>query len=222
LFGRIFSVIAFAVAAASLAAAETYPGFEVRYEVETSQDLAGLFDRPALVSISYSERGASGGRAADCAVDVHGVFDLSVQDLAALLDDQGGQASWAPHFLSVRVESRSGRTMRILKEVGFSVAGIRFSYRTRVEVIRDELENGAIGFRSRMLASLDGKLDGNFSSWFFKEIEAAGRRGLYLRAYSRTALLNPGGIEAAIFKARAVDELMGLVGAAVRAARPGK
>ena len=81
--------------------------------------------------------------------------------------------------------------MAFYQEMGIIFLGFKVSYRFRVEQIRDDLSPSEIGYRLRLLESLDGHFYEAYTSWYAKQVLVGGRCLVYLRAYTRSGLRRP-------------------------------
>jgi hypothetical protein len=167
-----------------------YPGFDERYGIVPGTDLKTLVGRPSLIAMS-AERyrdPETGERRLRGFGEAHGVYDIDLGQLRAVLDDPAGATSYAPRLLEARVEEAEGPRIVLYQEVGISFLGFRLSYRFRAEQLRDELGPGEVGYRIRLLESLDGNFFEAYTSWYAKEVLVEGRRLVYLRYYTRPGL----------------------------------
>lgn len=170
-----------------------YSGFEVRYGLAAAlkpQDILALVDSPVSLD-SYSgsfidpvtQKKIVEGRG-----DAHAVYALPIDLLASVLDTTMDQMSYSPGLLDERINLRDGPRTVVYQELGIEFLGIRVSYRTRSEVYRDELPDGAVGFRARLVESLDGKLYESFSSWYLCPVTVGGKTYTYVRFYMHSGI----------------------------------
>ena len=173
-----------------------YPGFEVRYGMATSfrpqdlQALQALVDRPVSLD-SYSGSfidQASKKKIVEGRGDAHAVYALPIEVLASVLDTTMDQLRFSPGLLDERINLKDGPRTIVYQELGIEFLGIRVSYKTRSEIYRDELPGGAIGFRARLVESLDGKLYQSFSSWYLCPVTVGGKTYTYVRFYMHSGL----------------------------------
>ena len=112
-----------------------------------------------------------------------------------------------------------GSRMVLTQDVGISFLGIKVAYRFRSEQLRDDFSPTEVGYRLRLLESLDGNLFEAYSSLYAKEVIVEGRRLVYLRVFSRPGLRKPGlGMELVI-KSFTPGELTQTLGRAAIEAR---
>jgi hypothetical protein len=171
----------------------SYPGFEVRYGMAsllTPQDVLALIDRPATLD-SYSGSfldPATRKKIVEGRGEAHAVYALPIEVLASVLDTTMDQLRFSPGLLDERINLKDGPRTVVYQELGIEFLGIRVSYKTRSEIYRDELPGGAIGFRARLVESLDGKIYESFSSWYLCPVTAWGKTYTYVRFYMHTGL----------------------------------
>ncbi len=151
--------------------------------------------------------------------EAHGLYEVPLEAVARLLWDYPVLKTISPKLRDVKVEHRTDTSIVVYEELGISFLGIRIGYRLRLEAFRDDFPDGSVGLRYRMIESLDGKLYAADSSWYLKEIEAGGRKLLYMRTFSTSGMRNPGLGVAAAMKAFTAGELSGQVEAVARKAR---
>jgi len=170
-----------------------YPGFEVRYGMASplqGQDLLALVDRPLSIDSyagSFTDP-ATRKKIVEGRGDAHAIYALPIEVLASVLDTTMDQMRYSPGLLDERINLKDGPRTVVYQELGIDFLGIRVSYKTRSEVYRDELPGGAIGFRARLVESLDGKLYQSFSSWYLCPVTAGGKTYTYVRFYMHSGL----------------------------------
>ena len=96
--------------------------------------------------------------------------------------------------------------------------GISIGYKLEAATFRDNLADGAIGIRCRLVKSVDGKLYASDASWYFRKVEIGGVGYTYIRTWSTSGLRNPGAGVAGIMKLFTAGELRDQVNAVVRLA----
>jgi hypothetical protein len=172
---------------------DPYEGFDVRYGVAPGAELAALVEKPAMVAMGFRKYRdpASGERRLAGFAEVHGVYDLPLAALLAVLDDPTEALRYSPRLLAARIEKREGPLVRFYQEVGVVFLGIKVGYRFRAEQVRDDLSAAEVGYRNRLLESLDGNFFEAYTSWYAKEVLVDGRRLVYLSAYARPGLRRP-------------------------------
>jgi len=211
-----------AAPAASAPAAGTLPAaFDPRYGIAPGADLASLVDKPTLVSMQvrqWKDPATGEGRLAGYG-DAHAVYEVPLAAVAATLGDYLGRKAYSPRIREMRIESVEGPSTLLYEDIGIVFLGVKVGYLTRSEIVRDELPGGAVGFRARLVESLDGKLFSATSSWYLEEVEVGGRRMTYLRAYSNPGIRSPGLGMGSILKAFTPSELATMLEQTVRAAR---
>jgi hypothetical protein len=175
------------------ALSEEYPGFDVRYGIAPGADLAALVGKAALISM-YAEKfkdPATGERRLVGYGDAHGVYDIPLGDLLAVLNDPAGAVSYSPRLLEARIEEADGPRVILYQDIGIVFLGIKVSYRFRAEQVRDDLSPTEAGYRVRLLESLDGNFYEAYTSWYLKEVLVDGRILVYIRNYTRPGLRKP-------------------------------
>jgi hypothetical protein len=205
-----------------------YLGFSVRYGMAGTGGAGGL-DAAAAAKLA--------GKSESFAVDVltppqvpgekrllgtgeaHGIQEADLQTVATLLWDYAALKTISPRLQEARVEERSPTRILVYEELGIAVLGIKIGYKFRIESIRDDFPDGAVGLRYRLTESLDGKLYEADSSWYLKEIEVGGKKMLYMRTYSTSGMRNPGFGVAGAVKAFTGGELTGQIQEIAREAR---
>jgi hypothetical protein len=207
--------------AAGSQALGSYPGFDVRYGIPEGTDLAALVGRPALISMkaeAYKDPQTGERRLAGCG-EAHGVFDIPFAALLEVLENPAGALSYSPRLLEARLEERSGSRMVIVQDVGISFLGFKVGYRFRSEQLRDALSPSEVGYRLRLLESLDGTLFEAYSSVYAKEVLVGGRSLVYVRIYSRPGICKPALGMDLIIRSFTPGELTGTLERAAKAAR---
>jgi hypothetical protein len=175
------------------ALSEEYPGFDVRYGIAPGADLSALVGKAALISM-YAEKfkdPATGERRLVGYGDAQGVYDVPLGDLISVLDDPAGAKSYSPRLLEAKIEETDGTRVILYQDIGIVFLGIKVSYRFRAEQIRDELSPTEVGYRVRLLESLDGNFYEAYTSWYLKEVLVDGRTLVYIRNYTRPGLRRP-------------------------------
>ncbi len=171
-----------------------HPGFDERYGIAPGADLGSLLDRPKLVSMrarKYWDAGAGEWRL-EGRGEAHGLYDLDFAQLLAVLDDPASATAYSPRVLAARVEKREGQRLVMYQKVGLGLLGLKLGYSFRAEQVRDDLGPGEVGYRIRLLESLDGNFFELYSSWYAKQVLVEGRRLVYIRYYSRPGIRKPG------------------------------
>jgi hypothetical protein len=173
-----------------------FPGFDVRYAMgiaPSSPDLAKLVERPTAIYVAGRTivDPKTGFKVLEGQGDGHGVFDLPLEALADVLDPSKDRQGFFPGVLDERVVLRDGSRTLIYQMVGISFLGIKLAYPTISEVYRDDYPDGSVGFRARLVESLDGRLYQSYSSWFLVPVRVAGKTMTYARTYMRSGLYKP-------------------------------
>jgi hypothetical protein len=174
--------------------AAAYPGFDTRYGIPPRTELRSLIDRPSLISMSarkYRDDAAGEWRLEGFG-EAQGVYDIGFPELLSVLDDPTAALSYSPRLLDARIEEKEGPRIVTFQHVGLNFLGIKLGYRFRAEQVRDDLAPGEVGYRVRLLESLDGTFFEAYTSWYAKEVLVDGRRLVYLRTYTRPGIRNPG------------------------------
>lgn len=195
--------------------------FDPRYGLAPGADLAALVDKPTLVSMQVRQwkDPATGENRLAGYGDAHAVYEVPLAAVAATLGDYLGRKAYSPRIRELRVESVDGPSAFLYEDIGIVFLGVKVGYLTRSEIVRDELPGGAVGFRARLVESLDGKLFSATSSWYLEEVEVGGRRMTYVRAFSNPGIRSPGLGMGSILKAFTPSELTTMLDQTVRAAR---
>jgi len=184
------------VAAAAQAQDEKtlYPGFDERYGIASGADLGSLLDRPSLVSMKsrrYWDAEAGEWRL-EGRGEAQGLYDLDFAQLRAVLDDPASATLYSPRVLAARIEEREGQRLVMYQKVGLGFLGLKLGYSFRAEQVRDDLGPGEVGYRIRLLESLDGSFFELYSSWYARQVLIDGRPLVYIRYYSRPGIRRPG------------------------------
>ncbi len=151
--------------------------------------------------------------------EAHGIYEVPLEAVATLLWDYPVLKTISPRLQEAKVEDRAEGSIKVYEEIGINFLGIRIGYKLRLESYRDNLPDGAAGFRYRMTESLDGKLYAADSSWYLKEIDVGGKKMLYMRTFSTSGMRNPGLGVAAAMRAFTSGELAGQVDSVAKKAR---
>lgn len=173
-----------------------YPGFEVRYGIAPTTGtggLAGLLDKPTLVDSrvrTFTDEAAK-GKVVEAMGDAHAVYDIPMAALIAVLEVDPNHVKTGAGILEARVDLKEGPRAVVYQELGTTFLGITISFKTRSEIYRDELPDGAVGFRAHLTESLDGKIYESFSSWYLVPVTIDGRQLVYIRTFMRSGLRNP-------------------------------
>jgi hypothetical protein len=169
------------------------PEFDFRYGIAPGANLPSLVEKPALVSMAYRKYRdpETGERRLAGFGEVQGVYDLPLDALLAVLDDPTEALRYSPRVLAARIERRQGPLVVMYQELGVHFLGFKVGYSFRAEQIRDDLSPLEVGYRIRLLESIDGKFFEAYTSWYAKEVQVGGRRLVYLRAYTRSGLRRP-------------------------------
>ena len=156
-------------------------------------DLSVLVEKAAIVSMAFGKfkDPDTGERRLAGFGEVHGVYDVPFDALVAVLDDPAEAVDYSPRVIVSRIERRQGPLVAFYQEMGIIFLGFKVSYRFRVEQIRDDLSPSEIGYRLRLLESLDGHFYEAYTSWYAKQVLVGGRRLVYIRAYTRSGLRRP-------------------------------
>jgi len=96
--------------------------------------------------------------------------------------------------------------------------GISIGYKLDIEVYADQLSNGALGMRARLVKSHDSKLYASDSSWYFQRVEVGGKTYTYMRTWSSSGLRNPGLGVAGVMKLFTAGELKDQIAAVAKLA----
>ncbi len=206
-FARIAFGIAYGAGFGAIAVAEglpvapgptggPYPGFEVRYgrySPPGGQDLSLLIEKPMVIGTkvqTFIDEGTK-GKVLEALGDCQAIYDLPIAAIAAVLEVDAKQAKYGAGLLDAHIDLKSGNRTIVYQELGTLFLGIRVSYLTRSEVFRDELPDGVLGFRARLIESMDGKLYESFSSWYLEPIVVDGRKLTYVRTFMHAGIRNP-------------------------------
>jgi hypothetical protein len=173
-----------------------YPGFEVRYGSaveDVTKGYRALVDNPTVIQTVTRQFAdpLTGITVLEGRGDAHVVFAIPIEAFAATLEVSDDQVKFAPGVLDARVEERDGPRVIVYQLVGTNFLGIKVAFPTRSEVVRDELPDGALGFRARLIESLDHRLYESYSSWYLLPITVDGKPMLYVRTYMCSGICNP-------------------------------
>lgn len=225
LVAALLSSLAFAAAGASAQAGPPlHPDFDTRYSIPAGTDLKTLVGKPALIDMrveSFKDP-SSGESRLGGAGDAHVVVPAPFATIDRLLSDIEGQTRIFPRLKRSVVLSRNGNALVAEQEVGISFLGLFFGSRMRQEIVRDELPGGAVGWRGRLLESLDQGMYRSSGSWYYLPVQIAGREMTYFRLYSSPGVRKPfpgmAGLVKTFTPPELIDMLRGLQKAAAAAA----
>ncbi|MGB4573046.1 MAG: hypothetical protein WBH97_09535 [Rectinemataceae bacterium] len=200
---------------------EGYSGWKVRYGVAAAPDkLAALINRTESFAVDAikSKDEASGENRVFGTGEAHGVFAVPLEAAAAVAVDYPNLKAISPRVKEVRVlESGDGRWLAY-EDLGIDFLGISMGYRLDVETLLDRFPGGAIGVRSRLVKSHDGKLYASDSSWYFAPVIVGGKEYTYIRVWTTSGLRNPAAGVAGILKLFTSGELRDQVSALAKIA----
>jgi hypothetical protein len=191
----LFLILSALAGAQSTATLDTppYPGFDVKYGIPAGTELKSLIERPSLIAMKAEKfrDPESGEWRLRGFGEAQGVYNIGFDQVRAILDDPTAARGYSPRLLDARIEAREGGRLVAYQEIGISFLGFKVSYRFREEQIRDDLGPGELGYRIRLLQSLDGTFFEAYSSWYVKEVIVDGRRLVYMRHYTRPGIRRP-------------------------------
>jgi len=170
-----------------------YAGFDERYGVAAGTEPEALIGKPSIIAMSaekYRDSATGEWRLVGFG-EAQAVYDADFDQVLKVLDDPAGAISYSPRLLDSRIEEKEGARVVVYQEVGISFLGFKLGYRFLAEQVRDDLGPREVGYRIRLLESLDGKFFDAYTSWYAKELELGGRRLVYLRYYTRPGLRKP-------------------------------
>ncbi len=161
------------------------------YGVPEGIDLASIVGKPTLLgTTNYIFKDGDERRLAGY-VDVVAVYDLPIDAMAAALLDFEAAPGYVPHILEATVRRRGSDGAEIYYKSGFRILGIEISYESVFLTAVDRLEGGAIGLRSLMLDSLDGRSFEHYTSTYLEPVVVGGRAMTFVRYFNRPGLRKP-------------------------------
>ena len=198
-----------------------FAGYDVRYGLDPKADPQALLASPVLThaSVQSFTHSPSGEARLEGLSESQVIVDLPVSLLASVLEAQTGAEAWLPGTILSRVESRNGPEARLYEEAGSSFLGVKLALRYTVSQVRDELLGGAMGFRSRVVESHDGKLFESCTSWYLLPIVVDGKAKTYVRYFSRSGLRKPFLGAETLLKSYMPIQMTGMVKAILKEAR---
>lgn len=198
-----------------------YAGFDVRYGLDPRADTKALLASPVLTlaTVSSFQHPGSGEARLEGLGESQVIVDLPLALLASVIEAQNGAEAWLPGTLLSRVDSRKGPEARLYQESGASFLGVKVAFRYTVSQVRDELPEGATGFRSRVVESLDGKLFESCTSWYLRPIVVDGVSKTYVRYFMRSGLRRPFLGAETLVKSYMPIQMSGMVKAILKEAR---
>lgn len=198
-----------------------YPGFDVRYGILPGADLGALVNRSATIGMQVTSfvDPSTGKKMLRGFGEIHALFDVPIEAMAASYWDFEAQPGLFPNLIEARVEASGEGWARVFQYVGVSILGLKVGYRMRLDIRRDELPGGAIGYRSRLLECLDGNMFESYSSTYLESVLVDGRPMTYIRVYSRPGIADPFPGTAMIVKGLTPGELRNSVLISLRDAR---
>ena len=202
-----------------------YDGWEVRYGIAQTpgglEALAAQAGKPESFAVDMikSRDEKSGDNLVYGTGEAHGLFRVSADRAAAVVRDIANRKALSPRLKEIRIldVSANGRAS-VYQDVGITFMGISIGYRLEYEEMNDTLPGGALGNRTRMLKSLDGKLYSADSSWYFEPVRVGGVDYVYIRTWSASGLRNPGPGVPGVMKLFTAGELKDQLNAVVKLA----
>lgn len=199
-----------------------FQDWEVRYGVlgGASADLAPLVGKAESFSVDlFRLKDDPSGESRILGVgEAQGLFPISLKAAVAAVLDYPNLKAISPRVREVKVLEATSSRYLVYEDIGINFMGIDIGYRLDAETFRDELSDGAVGVRSRLVKSHDGKLYASDSSWYFKELRLGGVLYTYIRTWQTSGLRNPGAGVAGVMKLFTSGELKSQVNAVAKAA----
>lgn len=202
---RVAALALFAISAPILFAqtptSADYPGFDIRYGIPPGTDLAALVDKPALISMTsnFFKEPTTGERRMNGFGEAHAVYDVPMKAVLDVLFDFPGQKAYSSTLREVKVLEQTEKRAVVYQDIGVSFLGIKIGSIVTSEIIRDDLPDGAVGIRARMVDNPSGNMFESYSSWYLKEVMVNGKKLLYLRIFTRPGMRKPViGMDAAV------------------------
>lgn len=162
------------------------------YGVPDGLDLASIVGKPTLLgTVNYVFKDGDEKRLAGYA-DVVAVYDLPMDAMLAVLLDFEAAPKYVPHILEATVRRRGPDGAEIYYKSGFRILGIEISYESIFLTTVDRLDGGAVGVRSLMLDSLDGRSFEHYTSTYLEPVVVGGRTMTFVRYFNRPGLRKPG------------------------------
>ncbi|PKL07347.1 MAG: hypothetical protein CVV53_00125 [Spirochaetae bacterium HGW-Spirochaetae-9] len=198
-------------------------GWEVRYGIAGGTGGASIAGAPLERLIGKAESfavdlfkwkdEASGENRLLGVGEAHGLFAVDPESAAAVVLDYPNLKAISPRAREAKVIESSASRWYVYEDIGINFMGISIGYKLDAETWREALPNGAIGIRSRLTKSHDGKLYAADASWYFRKIQLGGVSYTYIRTWSTSGLRNPGVGVAGVMKLFTAGELRDQVNA---------
>ena len=201
-----------------------YLNWEVRYGVAgkpvVPEDMSRLIDKVETfaVDVFKFKDEVTGENRVFGTGEAHGLFAVTPEAAAAIVLDYPNLKAISPRVREVKVVESAASRWYVYEDIGISFMGISIGYKLEAATFRDNLADGAIGIRCRLVKSVDGKLYASDASWYFRKVEIGGVGYTYIRTWSTSGLRNPGAGVAGIMKLFTAGELRDQVNAVVRLA----
>lgn len=181
---------------------ETCDGWFVRYGILPSgtalRSLIGKAESLDISSVREADS-AAGDRRVLGTGQAQGLFPVPLEAAASAVIDVPNLPKVSSSILNATLIESSGLRFRAREKIGFEFLGLSIGYEVIVDTLVDRLPGGAVGVRSRLVESLDGKIYRADVSWYFAPVVIDGKEYTYMRLWSVSGLANPApGVPAAL------------------------
>ncbi|HWR12549.1 MAG TPA: hypothetical protein VN445_12070 [Rectinemataceae bacterium] len=230
LFAVLLSFAASVAAAAPPASAQAqnileYKGWKVRWGVAAAPDklasLVGKAEAFAVDVVKFKDEATGENRLLGSG-EAHGMYPVPLEAAVAAVLNYKNLKAISPRVREVRVYENGPPLWKVYEDIGVDFLGISVGYKLDAETYRDDLTDGVVAVRGRMLKSHDGKLYEADSSWYFTRLSVGGVEYTYMRTYSTSGLREPGAGIASILKLFTAGDLRDQVAAVAKAAAASK
>lgn len=201
-----------------------FQGWETRYGIAgkpaVTNDMASLVGKAEsfAVDVFKFKDEATGENRVFGTGEAQGLFAVPLESAVSVVVDYPNLKAISPRVREVKVLDSSADRWHVYEDIGITFMGISIGYKLEAETLRDRLADGAVGIRSRLIKSVDGKLYASDASWYFRKVEIGGVSYTYIRTWSTSGLRNPGAGVAGIMKLFTAGELRDQVNAVAKLA----
>lgn len=201
-----------------------FQGWETRYGVvgkpAVANDMVSLIGKAETfaVDVFKFKDEATGENRVFGTGEAQGLFAVPLEAAVSIVVDYPNLKAISPRVREVKVLDSSAIRWYVYEDIGITFMGISIGYKLEAETLRDNLADGAVGIRSRLAKSVDGKLYASDASWYFRKVEIGGVGYTYIRTWTTSGLRNPGAGVAGIMKLFTAGELRDQVNAVAKLA----
>ncbi len=123
--------------------------------------------------------------------DAVAVYDLPIEGFIAVMLACEAQSGFIPYFMKVKILERGASEDLIEYKTGIKFLGIEASYNSIFGSTFERIEGGAVGFRSRLVESIDGKEFEHYTSYYFAPVTVNGKVMTFFRYFNRPGVRKP-------------------------------